>query len=209
MARLLRNPEVEIKLVPGGSFQGILHIDKPIPVFPLFLLSFLFAYNSDLKHTTLCHFPFDKDHRSDLFFSQLHTIPLGAYSCHLCNPAMAAFLSGGSRDCPQEKQQQQNQPIEGKNGSPCCGAMGSVASQAFWDTGSIPGLAHWVKDPAWPQLQHWLQSWLRSDLWPRNSRCRRAAQKKKEMDSFTQGKFEDYNPGRASLKALRTVPPLS
>ena len=31
---------------------------------------------------------------------------------------------------------------------------------------------------------------------------------KKEMENFIQAKFEDYNPGRASQKALRTVPPI-
>ena len=31
---------------------------------------------------------------------------------------------------------------------------------------------------------------------------------KKEMENFIQTKFEDYNPGRASQKALRTVPPV-
>ena len=29
---------------------------------------------------------------------------------------------------------------------------------------------------------------------------------KKEMENFIQAKFEDYNPGRASQKGLRTVP---
>ena len=31
---------------------------------------------------------------------------------------------------------------------------------------------------------------------------------KKEMENFIRAKFEDYNPGRASQKALRTVPPI-
>ena len=30
----------------------------------------------------------------------------------------------------------------------------------------------------------------------------------KEMENFILAKFEDYNPGRASQKALRTVPPV-
>ena len=31
---------------------------------------------------------------------------------------------------------------------------------------------------------------------------------KKEMESFIRAKVEDYNPGRASQKALRTVLPI-
>ena len=58
-----------------------------------------------------------------------------------------------------------------------CGAMRLTASWEHWDTGSIPSLAQWVKDPV--VLQLWLRSgiWLESDPWHGNSRCQEAAQK--------------------------------
>ena len=34
------------------------------------------------------------------------------------------------------------------SGSSHCGARGSMASWEHWDTGLIPSLAKWVKDPA-------------------------------------------------------------
>ena len=59
-----------------------------------------------------------------------------------------------------------------------------MISQEHWDTGSIPGLAWWVKILALLKLWHRLQLWLGSDPWPRNSLCcgvaKRGEKKKKE-----------------------------
>ena len=65
-----------------------------------------------------------------------------------------------------------------------CGAIGSLVSWDCWDAGSIPSLAQWVKDLAFPQL--WLRLQLRlgsnpwPDHWPGNSKCERGSQIKKE-----------------------------
>ena len=49
-------------------------------------------------------------------------------------------------------------------------AQGSAVSLEHWDTGFIPCLAQWVKDPVSPQQQQWRsQLRLGSDPWPRNS----------------------------------------
>ena len=45
------------------------------------------------------------------------------------------------------------------------------------------GLAQCLKDPALPQLQHWLQLRLGYDPWPRNSICRREAEKENKRNS--------------------------
>ena len=60
-----------------------------------------------------------------------------------------------------------------------------------WDVGSIPSLAHWVKDQVLPQL--WLRSrlLLGSDPWPRNSTCRGIAKKEKNEDDKKGSHFLD------------------
>ena len=55
--------------------------------------------------------------------------------------------------------------------------MESVASLDQWDADLIPGLAQWVEDPALLQLWCGLQLQLRTDPWPGNSICHRAAKK--------------------------------
>ena len=67
-----------------------------------------------------------------------------------------------------------------EGGALCCGVTISTASLEQWDSGSIPHLAQWVKDPALPQLWHRSKPWLRSDPWPGNSKCCRAAKKRKK-----------------------------
>ena len=73
-----------------------------------------------------------------------------------------------------------------KNGtirSSCCGAVGSAASWECWDTGSMPSLAQWVKDPVLPQLRLRSLPWLRSEPWPRSSICRGSAKnERKKME---------------------------
>ena len=66
------------------------------------------------------------------------------------------------------------------NGNSHCGTMGLVVSWELWDVGLIPGLAQWLKDPAFLQL--WLKSrlWLRYDPWPRSSICYGAAKNEKK-----------------------------
>ena len=64
--------------------------------------------------------------------------------------------------------------------SSCGGKMGSVLSWKLWDTGLIPGLAQWAKDPLLLQLQLRSQLQLGCDPWPRNSICWGAAKKKKK-----------------------------
>ena len=60
--------------------------------------------------------------------------------------------------------------------------MGSATPLECWNTGLILSPAQWVKDPAWPQLQHRSQFQLGSDPWPRNSVCHGVAKKKKRKE---------------------------
>ena len=54
--------------------------------------------------------------------------------------------------------------------------MGLAASWERWDTGSIPSLAQWVKDPV--LLKSKLH--LGSGPWPKNSMCLGVAKKRGE-----------------------------
>lgn len=56
----------------------------------------------------------------------------------------------------------------------------AVAQWECWDPGLIPGWAQWAKDLVLPKLWHKLSLKLRSDPWPGNAMCRRAAEKKKK-----------------------------
>ena len=64
--------------------------------------------------------------------------------------------------------------------SHCC-AVGLAVSRECWDSGSIPSLAQWVKDPM--LLQLWLGSQLQlgSDPWPRNAPCAKNLKKKRKQ----------------------------
>ena len=72
--------------------------------------------------------------------------------------------------------------------SSCCGTTGLVVSWEHWDTGLIPSLAQWIKDPGLLQLQLRLQLWLRSDPWPKNYTCCRVTKKEKK---FTYPRYHD------------------
>ena len=67
-------------------------------------------------------------------------------------------------------------------GSSLCGSLGSEVSWEQWDTGSIPGLAQWVKDLVLLQLRSKLP--LGSDPWSGNSICFGVAKKEKERVKF-------------------------
>ena len=65
-----------------------------------------------------------------------------------------------------------------------CGAMGLAASWELWNTGSIPSLAWWVKDPVLLQLWLRLEMKLGCDPWPRNSICQAPLPQKKIAESL-------------------------
>ena len=60
--------------------------------------------------------------------------------------------------------------------------MGSVASLKLQDTGSITVQLSGLKDSALSQLERRSQLWLRSDPWPGNSICLRAAKNRKKKE---------------------------
>ena len=68
--------------------------------------------------------------------------------------------------------------VQNTSRSSHCGTTGSVVSLQRQDTGLIPSLVQWVKDPKLPQRQCRSHLQLRSDPWPRNSICYGAAMKK-------------------------------
>ena len=68
--------------------------------------------------------------------------------------------------------------------------MGLAVSWEHWDTGLIPGLMQWVKDPVLPQLWLRLQLQLGSDPWPRNSICHGAAKNKKKTNKAYKSVFK-------------------
>ena len=77
--------------------------------------------------------------------------------------------------------------------------MGSVASLDPWDAGSVSCLAQWVKDRRLLQLWGWLQLWLSSDPWPRNSLCPGAFQKENKQVNNKQ-KQDDEAAGEEGAK---------
>ena len=83
--------------------------------------------------------------------------------------------------------------------------MGSAASWEHWDSGSIPGLAQWVKNPLLLQLQLRLRPQLRSDPWPSNSIChevaKNAKKKKKKKKKKTKTK-EARKKNREKIASL-------
>ena len=73
----------------------------------------------------------------------------------------------------------------------------------LWDTGSIPGLAQWVKDTALLQLHHGSKMWLEFDPWPRNAICPWGGQKKKKK---REREKETDLPGRIIRNSLSSPP---
>ena len=53
---------------------------------------------------------------------------------------------------------------ESKPGSSCHGSEVTELISVHEDSGSIPGLSHWVKDPALPKLRCRWQAWLASGV---------------------------------------------
>lgn len=73
-----------------------------------------------------------------------------------------------------------------------CGVMGSaVVSLQYRDTGSIPGLAHWVKESGFASTWSCSESHncrLRSDPWPRNTVCYVVAEKEGRKEREKEGR---------------------
>ena len=86
-------------------------------------------------------------------------------------------------------------------GSSCCDVAGlrsgivSGSSGCCGGTGSIPGLAQGVKDPALLQLWHRWQRWLGFDPCPGASICCRCCQKKKKKKKKKRRRAEDFLNG--------------
>lgn len=69
-----------------------------------------------------------------------------------------------------------------------------------WATSLTPGLAQWVKAATLPELR------LRSDPWPQNSRCCRAAKKEREKRKLLRYEIGEFPCGGAlSLKWLGSL----
>ena len=55
--------------------------------------------------------------------------------------------------------------------------MGLEVSQEYWDAGSIPGTAQWIKDLVLLHLQHRSQLRLASGPWSVNTICHKEAKR--------------------------------
>ena len=84
--------------------------------------------------------------------------------------------------------------------------MNFLVAACMWDLVPRPGIELWS-----PALGAWgLSHWTTGEV-PRRIVLvdeKLISQFKKELETFIRAKFEDYNLGRASQEALRTVPPV-